>query len=62
MRFNPLKTPSYKANKPTKKPKTYSNTPEEKSPNVENGDYLTFAEIRQGYNTIRMKLSYFKKR
>jgi len=62
MRFNPLKTLLYKANKPTKKPKTYSDTPEEKSPNAENGDYLTFAEIRHGCKTVKMKLAYFRQK
>lgn len=62
MRFNPFKTPSYKANKPSKQPKTYSDTPEEKSPNAENRDYLTLAEIRHGYNTMKMKLAYFRQK
>ena len=61
MRFNVLKTLSSKANKPSKQPKTYSDTPKKKSPNPENEDYLTLAEIRQGYNTIRMKLSHYKR-
>lgn len=61
MRFNVLKTLSSKANKPSKQPKTYSDTPKKKSPNSENEDYLTLSEIRQGYNTIRMKLSHYKR-